>query len=69
MGDQQTGEVGRPNAVLRGGPFDGEQVRVAAQAPLVRFAGKVRHVYRPTSELDTEYPTLVVYVHEHTLVY
>lgn len=69
MGEQQSDEAAEPNAVLRGGPFDGEQIHVTAQARLVRFAGKVRHIYKPTSELDTEYPTLVVFVHEHTLVY
>lgn len=69
MDERQTRAADRPSAVLRGGPFDGEQIRVTARAPLVRFAGQVRHVYRPTTELDTEYPTLAVFVHEHTLIY
>ena len=58
-----------PNAILRGGPFDGEQVRVTASVPVVRVKGLVRHVYEPTGRLDDEFPALTVYAHEHTLVY
>jgi hypothetical protein len=69
MDEQQSPDAPSPNAILRGGPFDGEQIHVTTRVPVVRFAGQVRHVYGPTAELDTEYPTLLVYVHEHTLVY
>ena len=58
-----------PNAVLRGGPFEGERVRVAAPVPVVRIRGLVRHVYEPTDRRDDEFPALVVYVHRHTLIY
>lgn len=69
MDDQQSQVAGAPNAILRGGPYDGEQVHVTKRVPVVRFAGQVRHVYEPTAELDSEYPTLLVYLHEHTLIY
>lgn len=57
------------NAILRGGPFEGEQVHVTAPVPVVRIRGLVRHVYEPTGCRDDEFPALTVYVHEHTLVY
>jgi hypothetical protein len=69
MDDEQTQEADKPNAVLRGGPFDGEQVHVTKQVPQVRFAGQVRHVYVPTAEVDEKNPTLAVFVHEYTLIY
>ncbi|MBR7837085.1 hypothetical protein KDL01_27660 [Actinospica durhamensis] len=69
MDDRQPSDAPAPNAVLRGGPFDGELIHVTTQVPVVRHAGKVRHVYQSTQELDQEYPTLVIYVHKHTLVY
>ncbi|WP_034263496.1 hypothetical protein [Actinospica robiniae] len=58
-----------PNAILRGGPFEGERVRVTAPVPVVRIRGLVRHVYEPTDQPDDEFPALVVYLHRHTLVY
>lgn len=67
-GEQSRGD-GAPNAVLRGGAFDGECVHVTSAVPVVRFAGKVRHVYRPTADLDDEYPAMVVYAYERTLIY
>ena len=69
MDGQQPEGAEAPNAVLRGGPFDGEQVHVTTRVPVVRFAGQVRHVYEPTAELDSEFPTLLAYVHRHTLIY
>jgi hypothetical protein len=69
MDAAQSGSDDAPNAVLRGGPFDGERVQVTTSVPVVRFAGKVRHIYRRTADRDEEFPTLVVYHHEHTLVY
>ena len=58
-----------PNAVLRDGPFDGERVRASPPLPVVRHAGKVRHVYWPTAESDPEHPGLSVYRHRERLVY
>ena len=69
MDTEQSPRPDAPNAVLRGGPFDGEQVHVTAPVPVVRFAGLVRHVYEPTADHDEEFPALIVYVHEYTLVY
>lgn len=69
MDEQQAQGTDAPNAVLREGPFDGEQVHVTTRVPVVRFSGQVRHVYCPTGRLDDEYPALVVYVHEYTLIY
>lgn len=55
-----------PNAVLRGGPLDGEQVTVGGYRTIgIQLDGE-RAVYRPTSELDTEFPTLAVWVWDHT---
>jgi hypothetical protein len=54
-----------PNIVLRGGPLDGERMRVEYRVPIVRDVGDERCVYRPTGDLDTEYPTLAVYVIDH----
>ncbi|MBR7829109.1 hypothetical protein KDK95_22570 [Actinospica sp. MGRD01-02] len=69
MDAEQSHDAGAPNAVLRGGPFDGERVHVTSAVPVVRYAGQVRHVYRPTADLDDEYPTMAVYVYERTLIY
>ena len=54
-----------PNIVLRGGPLDGGRARVHNWAPATFSAGNEQCVYRPTGELDTEYPTLNVYVFDH----
>jgi hypothetical protein len=53
-----------PNIVLRGGPFDGKRMRVGSQAPVsLKVDGKGKgFAYRPTTELDHEYPTLVAWI-------
>jgi hypothetical protein len=53
-----------PNVVLRGGPFDGATVRVATYNTVIeRRADGRRHRYRPTVEVDDEYPTLLIFVY------
>lgn len=54
-----------PNIVLRGGPLDGGRARVHNWEAVTLDAGTERCVYRPTGQLDTEYPTLNVYVFDH----
>jgi hypothetical protein len=54
-----------PNAVLRGGPFDGSLIRVHDQVPVSLDLGNERYIYRPTGELDEEHWTLSVYVLDH----
>ncbi|WP_034263720.1 hypothetical protein [Actinospica robiniae] len=54
-----------PNVVLRGGPLDGRCVHVAAWVPIRLDADGSSAVYRPTSELDTEFPTLAIWVFDH----
>lgn len=54
-----------PNVVLRGGPLDGEQRHVDSRGPIGIEVGPDRAIYRPTAELDTEYPTLAVWVYDH----
>jgi hypothetical protein len=51
-----------PNIVLRGGPLDGGRTRVHNWAPATFDVGNQHCIYRPTGDLDTEYPTLNVYV-------
>jgi hypothetical protein len=51
-----------PNSVLRGGPLDGIRIRVHTWAPVTLNVGDDQRVYRPLGEMDTEYPTLAVYV-------
>jgi len=55
-----------PNVVLRGGPLDGQRVHVAAWVPIRLAADGASAVYRPTSELDTEFPTLAIWVFDRT---
>ena len=55
-----------PNAVLRGGPLDGEQRHVESRAPIGVEIGEGRAVYRPTAELDAEFPALAVWAYDHT---
>jgi hypothetical protein len=53
-----------PNVVLRGGPFDGATVRVTTyNAVIERRGGGMRHRYRPTTDVDDEYPTLLIFVY------
>jgi hypothetical protein len=56
-----------PNIVLRGGPLDGYRTHVHNWMPATLEAGDQQCVYRPTGELDTEYPTLSVYVFDHVV--
>jgi hypothetical protein len=58
-------EAVAPNVVLRGGPLDGEQLHLATRIPITIEVGDERAVYRPTAELDTEFPTLAVWVYDH----
>jgi uncharacterized Fe-S cluster-containing protein len=51
-----------PNVVLRGGPLDGCRTRVHNWSPASLEVGGQMYTYRPLGELDTEYPTLNVYV-------
>ena len=54
-----------PNVVLRGGPFDGATVRVTTYRTVIeRWADGRRHRYRPTTEVDDEYPTLLIFVYD-----
>jgi hypothetical protein len=57
----------RPNAILRGGPFDGKQVHTFTWVDIAEYGedGTVS-IYRPTAELDEEYTALVRYEHEST---
>lgn len=60
---------GPPNAVLRGGPFDGRMVSVdELLLPLaISDDGAIPYfVYRPTGEADEEYPALTRYALDHT---
>lgn len=53
---------GTPNIVLRGGPADGRTMDAAPLDAIIEFSidGQV-HSYRPTPDLDDEYPTLTVF--------
>jgi hypothetical protein len=50
------------NVVLRGGPFDGRRMRVGNRVPVTLELEGEGFVYRPTAELDDEYPTLTIWV-------
>lgn len=51
-----------PDVVLRGGPFDGRRLRVDDPAPVrIGLEGET-FVYRPTQEIDDEFPTLKIWV-------
>jgi hypothetical protein len=54
------------NVVLRGGQLDGIRVKAENRKPLTLKAGEMLFVYRPLDEMDSEYPTLGVYVYSHT---
>lgn len=54
-----------PNVVLRGGPLDGEQRHIDSRGAIGIEVGPDRVTYRPTAELDSEYPTLAVWVYDH----
>jgi hypothetical protein len=53
---------GTPNIVLRGGPADGLTMDVTPLDAMIEFSldGQV-HSYRPTPDLDDEYPALTVF--------
>jgi len=55
----------QPNAVLRGGPLDGEQRHIDTRGAIGIEAGPNRAIYRPTAELDSEYPALAVWAYDH----
>lgn len=50
-----------PNAVLRGGPLDGDQVHLATRVAIGIELDGERFVYPPTAELDDEYPALAIW--------
>jgi hypothetical protein len=54
-----------PNIVPRGGPLDGGRMHADLWVLIVQDVGDLQCVYRPVGELDTEYPTLAVYVFDH----
>ncbi len=58
-------EPAEPNVVLRGGPLDGEQRHIDSRAPISTEVGDERVVYRPSIELDDEYPRLTIWVFDH----
>jgi hypothetical protein len=55
----------QPNAVLRGGALDGEQRHIDSRATVGIEVGPDRVIYRPTAELDSEYPALAVWAYDH----
>jgi hypothetical protein len=57
---------GQANAVLRGGPFDGNVIHTDRLTEVTRIIDNTVHVYRPTVEIDDQYPTLRVFVHDRT---
>ena len=64
MGVDYSGHDQPPNAVLRGGPLDGEAVRVSTQrAPIVREVDGIVYHYAPSGEVDDEFPTLVIFTY------
>ena len=51
-----------PNAVLRGGPLDGTLITGDLRLYYVEGPDGTMLVYVPTSELDDEHSTLLIYV-------
>jgi hypothetical protein len=62
----QSNDAPEPNIVLRGGPFDGRRMHADNLEPITLRVEGERFVYRPTPELDTEFPTLAMWVFSHT---
>ena len=63
MATDQRGNAS-PNAVLRGGPLDGETAHVTAMhAPIEREVDGQVHEYAPTSETDDEFPPCIVFIY------
>jgi len=54
------------NAVLRGGPFDGDLVEANPRSEVARTEHGTMYIYRPTAEADDEYPTMVKFVLDRT---
>jgi hypothetical protein len=52
----------RANAILRGGPFDGEQITTDPLLGVLRTEHGATYYYRPTGEPDDEFSTLHRYV-------
>ncbi len=59
-------DIEDPNVVLRGGQLDGIRVKADNRKPLTLKAGELLFVYSPLGKMDSEYPTLAVYVFNHT---
>lgn len=55
---------GQPNAVLRGGPLDGETLTVTKlRDGIEREVDGWIYAYMPTGEPDEEYPACVVFIY------
>lgn len=54
-----------PNVVLRGGPLDGERMHLDSRAPISAEVGDEQVIYRPSTELDEEFPALTIWVFDH----
>ena len=68
MSEQPTSAENKPNIILRGGPFDGRQLEQAKpyETLAIHEGGDTPFfIYRPTGELDEEYPALAVFVLDH----
>jgi hypothetical protein len=53
-----------PNAILRGGPLDGETVTVRTmRAGIEREVDGQIYTYVPTPEMDDEFPTMAVFIY------
>ena len=56
-----------PNAVLRGGPLEGRATHVhPGRPPVTVRSGDQDCTYRATGGMDTQYPTLAVYIFDHS---
>lgn len=72
MDEDSTLHHPKPTAILRGGPIEYDGLRVhpgkaPSGLPLYKVTTDdgVTWVYRPTSETDDEYPTLLKYAFDH----
>lgn len=59
-------EQPEPNVVLRGGPFDGRVIHVANLVPVSLQVENERFIYRPTTEVDSEFTALAVWKFDRT---
>jgi len=54
------------NAILRGGPYDGEQITTDPLIGVLRTDHGTAYFYHPTGEPDDEFPTLHRFVLDRT---